>query len=111
MFCLMADVEIRKRTGNRRGLQDALRAIVAAGGSIDKEWPLERILSIGDQATDTKVLEEMYAQWSVTPVSVDLPRLWSQLGIRAGQHGVTFDASAPLAAIRVSITIPDRPSL
>jgi len=111
MFCLMADVEIRKRTGNRQGLQDALRAIVAAGGSIDKEWPLARILSIGDQATNTKVLEEMYAQWSVTPVPVDLPRLWSQLGIRAGQHGVTFDTSAPLAAIRVSITTPDRPSL
>jgi len=30
--CLVADVEIRKQTGNRKGLQDALRAIVAAGG-------------------------------------------------------------------------------
>ena len=111
MFCLMADVEIRKRTGNRRGLQDALRAIVAAGGSIDKEWPLARILSIGDQATDTKVLEEMYAQWSVTPVTVDLPRLWNQLGIRAGQQGVIFDRTAPLATIRDSITAPERTSL
>ena len=111
MFCLMADVEIRKRTGNRRGLQDALRAIVAAGGSIDKEWPLARVLSIGDQATNTKVLEEMYAQWGTTPVSVDLPQLWNQLGIRAIQHGVTFEGLAPLAAIRVSITTPDRASL
>ena len=107
MFCLMADVEIRKRTGNRRGLQDALRAIVAAGGSIDKEWPVSRVLKVGDLATNTNVLEQMYAQWSVTPVSVDLPKLWSQLGIRAGQQGVTFDASAPLAAIRASIAGPD----
>jgi hypothetical protein len=106
MFCLMADVEIRKQTGNRRGLQDALRAIVAAGGSIDKEWPLSRVLGIGDQATGTHVLEQMYARWSVTPVPVDLPQLWTQLGVRSTPHGVTFDALAPLAAIRDSITVP-----
>ncbi|AEU38373.1 hypothetical protein AciX8_4092 [Granulicella mallensis MP5ACTX8] len=104
MFCLMADVEIRKQTGNRRGLQDALRAIVAAGGSIDKEWPLPHVLDIGDQATGTHVLEQMYARWSVTPVPVDLPQLWTQLGVRSTTHGVTFDASAPLAAIRDAIT-------
>lgn len=106
MFCLMADVEIRKQTGNHRGLQDALRAIVAAGGSIDKEWPLSRILSIGDQATGTHVLEQMYTRWSVTPVPVDLPQLWAQLGVRATPQGVTFNSSAPLAAIRASITAP-----
>ena len=31
LFCLLADIDIRKRTSNRFGLQDALRAIVAAG--------------------------------------------------------------------------------
>jgi hypothetical protein len=108
LFCLMADVEIRKQTGNRRGLQDVLRGIVAAGGSIDKDWPLSRVLRTGDQATNTHVLEQMYALWSKTPVSVDLPQLWRQLGIRVGQGGVTFDSSAPLAAIRVSITASDR---
>ena len=112
MFCLMADVAIRKETGNRRGLQDALRAVVAAGGSIDKDWPLLRILSIGDEATGTHVLEQMYAQWSVTPVRVDLPGLWAQLGVREGQRGVTLDATAPLAAIRASIAAaaPSKPA-
>jgi hypothetical protein len=32
MYCLLADVEIRKRTGNRHGLQDALRGVLAGGG-------------------------------------------------------------------------------
>ena len=31
LFCLQADVEIRRRTGNAKGLQDALRAINRAG--------------------------------------------------------------------------------
>jgi hypothetical protein len=106
LFCLVADVEIRKQTHNRHGLQDALRAIVTAGGSIDKEWPLAQVLSIGDKGTESHVLEQMYAEWSVKPVPVDLPKLWAQLGVSAGKSGPIFDAKAPLAAIRASITAP-----
>lgn len=104
LFCLIADVHIRTQTGNRRGLQDALRAIVNAGGTIDKEWPLPRLLSIGDQATGVHVLTEMYAQWGETPVPVDLTQLWMQLGIGRNGGGLTLDSSAPLAAERVAIT-------
>jgi hypothetical protein len=104
LFCLMADIEIRRQTGNRRGLQDALRAIVAAGGTIDKEWPLQRVLGIGDQATGTHVLEQMYGRWGQAPVQVDLPQLWKELGIRAEGNTVTFDKDAPLAAVRAGIT-------
>jgi hypothetical protein len=67
LFCLIADVEIRKQTGNKRGLQDALRGIVNAGGTIDKDWPTERVLRIGDQATSTTVLEDLYRKWSTAP--------------------------------------------
>jgi hypothetical protein len=111
LFCLSADVEIRRQTSNRRGLQDALRAVVVAGGSIDKEWPVSRVLSIGDRATGTHVLADMYAQWSETPVPIDLPQLWSRLGVRANRDGATFDSSAPLAAIRASITKPRQPDV
>jgi hypothetical protein len=103
LFCLVADVEIRKRTGDREGLQDALRAIVAAGGTIDKDWSLQTILKIGDEATGTDVLAEMYARWSREPVTVDLPDLWRQLGVVGGPAGVSLNRSAPLAEIRRSI--------
>ncbi|MGB8398355.1 hypothetical protein, partial [Bradyrhizobium sp.] len=33
IFCLLADIEIRKRTGNRLGLQDAMRGVIEAGGN------------------------------------------------------------------------------
>ena len=106
LFCLMADIQIRRQTSNRRGLQDALRAIVAAGGTIDKEWPLPRIFTIGDQATGTHVLEEMYMGWSDAPVSVDLSELWGELGIVEGKNTIKFDSKASLAAIREAITNP-----
>jgi hypothetical protein len=31
LFCLLADVEIRRRTGNAKGLQDGMRAVLEAG--------------------------------------------------------------------------------
>jgi len=106
MFCLVADVQIRQQTHNRLGLQDALRAIVAAGGTIDHDWTLPQALAIGDRATGTRVLTELYAQWKDKPVQYDLPALWTQLGIRATPDGVEFSDSAPLAAIREAITRP-----
>jgi hypothetical protein len=103
LFCLVADVNIRKATQNRKGLQDALRAIVAAGGTIDHDWPLMRALEIGDKSTGTTVLTDTYKQWSATPMPVDLPKLWMDLGVSKGGDGVTLDGKAPLAAIRDAI--------
>jgi hypothetical protein len=105
MFCLVADVEIRRKTENRKGLQDALRTIVASGGTIDKEWPLLKVLDIGDKATGTTVLVDMYNQWKDKPTTVDLENLWVQLGIRrSGTDGVELAPRAPLSTIRDAIT-------
>lgn len=104
LFCLVADVAIRRKTGNRKGLQDALRAIVAAGGTIDQDWDLPKALAIGDRATGTQVLSRMYREWKGKPVEVDLPTLWEELGIRSQPGGVAFVDTAPLAAVRKAIT-------
>jgi hypothetical protein len=104
LFCLVADVAIRRETGNRKGLQDALRAVMAHGGTIDHDWSLDQALAIGDEATGTHVLTRMYAEWKDKPVPVDLPKLWEELGIRPGADGVEFDEKAPLAKVREAIT-------
>jgi hypothetical protein len=104
LFCLVADVEIRRQTHNKKGLQDALRAIVEAGGTINHDWDLPKTLSIGDNATGTQVLMRMYQDWKDKPVTVDLEKLWQQLGIRWTNRAVEFDDSAPDAQIRKAIT-------
>jgi hypothetical protein len=104
MFCLVADVNIRRETHNTKGLEDALRAVVAGGGTIDHEWMLPRALEIGDRATGTHVLTQMYAAWKDAPVTVDLPKLWTELGVRSVAGGVEFVPDAPLAKIREAIT-------
>jgi hypothetical protein len=104
-FCLLADVAIREQTHNRKGLQDALRAIVASGGAIDQDWSIEKTLAAGDAGTGTHVLEEQYKRMASAPVTIDLDALWKKLGvIRTGDDQVRFDDSAPDAVIRKAIT-------
>jgi hypothetical protein len=106
MYCLLADVEIRKRTGNKTGLQQALRGILNAGGTIEQDWPIERILGAGDKATSTTVLADLYEKMRNAPYAPDLDMLWPELGVSAEGGTVTFDDSAPLAPIRRAITAP-----
>jgi hypothetical protein len=103
-FCLLADVTIRRETNNRYGLQDALRAIVEAGGTIDKDWPLTQAFGIGDKATGTSVLMDQYHRMSDAPTPVDLNRIWKDLGVEAVAGGVRFNDTAPFATIRKAIT-------
>jgi len=103
-FCLLADVTIREQTHNKKGLEDALRAIVAAGGTIDQNWPIRKAFQAGDAGTDTRVLEEQYDRMANAPVTIDLDGLWKKLGIVRTETGIRFDNSAPEAAIRTAIT-------
>ena len=104
LFWLLADVEIRERTGNRLGLEHALRAVVAQGGSIAQRWSLRRALEVGDRATGTKVLEELYARLGSAPGQIDLDALFRKLGVSLHGRSVELDDRAPLAPIRRAIT-------
>jgi hypothetical protein len=112
LFCLLADVQIRKQSQNRKGLQDALRGVLDAGGSIRVDWPVERVLAAGDAATGTPVLVNLYHRLadSPAPASNELDALWQALGVRAETGGVQFDDDAPLAATRHAITAARGPS-
>jgi hypothetical protein len=103
MFCLLADVEIRKQSHNRVGLQDALRAVARASGGLAADWPIERVLRTGDGAVGTTTLEDLYAQMKDRPVTPDLMRLWQQLGIEPEGSSVRLSDSAPLADVRRAI--------
>lgn len=106
LFCLLADVEIRKKTANRMGLRDAMRAVLRASGGVAFEMPIERVLKVGDEATGTTVLQDLYAQMKDKPVTPDLPALWKQLGVRERGDSVEFRDDAPLAATRKAIMAP-----
>ena len=100
----IADIELHKRTANQRGLRDALRGIVATGGSMQEQWPLTRAFEAGDQATGVPVLTELYTRMKDVPVNVNLDELWQQLGVEVCEGTVVFHDDVPLAAVRKAIT-------
>jgi hypothetical protein len=104
MFALFADVGIRKATGNRLGLQDAMRGVLAAGGNHEEDWTIERVLATADKAVGVDVMTKLRDAWGSKPVTPDLDALWRDLGLRVRDGSIEFDDSAPLAAIRVAIT-------
>ncbi|MBR1125321.1 hypothetical protein JQ628_27630 [Bradyrhizobium lablabi] len=104
MFCLLADVEIHKLTGNRLGLQDAMRGVIAVGGNHEKNWPIERVLTTADKAVGLDVMTRLHREMGDKPVTPNLDDLWRDLGLRLRGEALEFDDSAPLAAIRKAIT-------
>lgn len=106
IFCLLADIEIQKRSDGARTLRDALRAILTAGGNFEVEWPIEKSLMVGDEATGTTVLLDLYQAWKAMPVDPDLPALWRVLGVQVAGKSARFDDTASLAQIRKRIGEP-----
>ena len=107
LFCLQSDVAIREKTGNRVGLQTALRAILRETGGYGAERSIDEVLRIGDAATGTHVLADLYAESKTAPLTPDLDRLWARLGVPDDPKSQPFDSHAPLAAIRAAITAPE----
>lgn len=107
MFCLLADVEIRKQTDNRLSLQDALRGILNAGYSMNTsvDHALE-IFEAGDRATGLTVLVDLYNEMRDRPQPAEIDSLWQLLGLSLNDGNVVYDDSAELAAIRKQLLAP-----
>jgi hypothetical protein len=105
MFWLLADVRIREKTANRRGLPDALAGILDAGGDIRSGWDLRRTLATGDRALGLTVLSDLYRELGAAPGAPDLAALWRRLGVQRTGGRIAFDDSAPLAEVRRGIVV------
>jgi hypothetical protein len=106
LYCLRADVAIREQTENRVGLQTALRAILKQTGGYAVLRGIDEVLRVGDAATGTRVLQDLYGQIKMTAQTPDLEMLWSRLGVPSDPESGRFDDGAPLAPIRIAITTP-----
>ncbi|MEO7641211.1 MAG: hypothetical protein ABIU07_07345 [Ramlibacter sp.] len=103
LFFLQADLEIRGRTAERLGLQDALAGLVRAGSHYGEQWPIERTLATADRAVGTPALSALYARVKDEAVPVDLAALFRDLGLDRGNGAVRLLPDAPLAAARRAI--------
>ena len=103
IFCLLADVRIRQRSGLKLGLEHSLRGVLAAGGSYAVAWPIERILAVADAAVEQDTLRSLYDRMKDSPAPTDLAALWRELGVVPEGTQARFRSDAPLAAVRAAI--------
>lgn len=102
LFCLLADVELRKRSSGRRGLEDGLRKLRATGAHTSVVWSLRRALQTADAAFDSPVLTPLAERYA-RPSTVDVDALFASLGVDPRGTTVTLREDAPLAWVRRTI--------
>jgi len=100
IFCMLADIEIRKLTDNRKSLRDALRGVLEAGISMHTSATVMQVFTAADRATGVNVLVPLYQKMKADPYPVDLDALWASLGVALQNDQVVYDDKAPLAQLR-----------
>lgn len=105
IFWLEAEIAIYEQSNGRFLLRDALRAINRASGGNGADWSPEEMMAVGDRATATAALQDLYARFSSTGIQGDLRSLFDRLGVAADpQSGVRFDPHAELSDLTRRIT-------
>ena len=100
IFCMLADIEIRKLTDNRKSLRDALRGVLDAGLSMHTSATVMQVFAAGDRATGVDVLVPLYQKMKADPYPIDLDALWTSLGVALQNDQVVYDDKAPMAHLR-----------
>ncbi len=96
MFCFLADLQIRERSGGQKILVDALRGIVDAGQTAELRGDIREVLRTGDRALGFKVLMPLYERMARDAAPADLEGIWKRLGAATD----SFDDAAPEAGLR-----------
>jgi hypothetical protein len=101
LYCLLADIEIRRATGNEKGLRDALSYLVQQGHVIVTGGDAPVLLRKADAALGITVLSDLYERFKSRPYQVDPGFIWRRLGVSMDADGkVRYDHGAPWAATR-----------
>ncbi|NCF36396.1 MAG: hypothetical protein GWP56_08425 [Gammaproteobacteria bacterium] len=100
IFCMLADIEIRNLTDNRKSLREALRGVLDAGLSMHASSTAMEVFEAGDRATGVAVLVPLYLKMKADPHPVDLDTLWASLGVTLENQQVVYNDQAPMAHIR-----------
>ena len=99
LYWLMADVELRRLTGGRMGVEDCLRLIFAQSGDITVTAKTFDILAVAEREAPEPVLTRL-AEKHLAGAPVDLFALLEELGVRRSWGRVVFDDDAPLTEVR-----------
>jgi len=103
LLMLLADVEMRRASDGRVGLEDCLRSIRHRIGNYLRTVRLTEMVTACDAAVGGTVLADLVERHARSDTRVDLDRLWRDLGVRLVDGSLSIDDEARLAAVREAI--------
>jgi hypothetical protein len=108
-IALLADVELRRRSGGAQSLDTALAAFADCCLPATRSWSARELLQQLDRLTDTTVFMELYRKHVDSDDFPDLVALYGELGLQSmDATSLRLDATAPGAAICAAImTAPE----
>lgn len=107
LVSLLADVEARRSSAGRVGLEDGLREVLRRGGHASKVWPLSQVIRVVDGVLGKPVLGRLSERYGTRGAQVDLPGLLSRLGVDDTGEDTKL-VPAPDAELRRQLLFPPR---
>jgi hypothetical protein len=105
LVMLMTDLDVRRASGGKIGLEDCLRGVLQDGVRAYDRWSLGRYIARCDALMGGQHLAENVERYVNQGRSFDLAGLWRDLGVSLQDGQVRFDDSAPLAALRRTLVM------
>ncbi|MGE0323155.1 MAG: hypothetical protein AB7S68_12670, partial [Polyangiaceae bacterium] len=107
LVCLLADLDARRQSGGRHGLEDGLREVLRQGGQASDVWALADVMKVVDQSLGAPILQRLNDRYGTRGSAVDLRRLLKDLGVARSHSGVAL-VDAPDARLRQLLVYPER---
>ena len=100
---LLADVELRQRSGGRESLDTALAALQDCCLPASRSWSGRELFATLDEFVSTPVFVALYDRYADSRGMPDLSASYRALGISGQGERVRLDDAAPLAHVRQAI--------
>jgi hypothetical protein len=105
-FALLADAELRLRTGGKTTLDDVIRGLHACCAREARPTPARQVIARMDQIAGVPVFSELMQRWVLGPHLPELSALYTRLGLLPGPDGVRITGQAAESWIRAAIMAP-----
>jgi hypothetical protein len=105
-IALMADVELRRRSGGRQSLDSVLGELQRCCLPSTYSWSGDELFRKLDEFVDEPFLLDLYRRYANADEFPDARPLLEQLGVSMPAGRVALDDAAALSGIRVTITDP-----
>ncbi|MBI1398179.1 MAG: hypothetical protein GC151_19570 [Betaproteobacteria bacterium] len=103
---LLADVQLRERSGGTQSLDTVLDRFGACCLDPDAEWTARRVFEKFDELSGTDIFSTLYDREVSSPAFTDLSPLYRDLGLVALGGKVELAPDAPGGAVRDAIMAP-----